>query len=300
MALIFHTLDVFTDRPFGGNPLAVFLEADGLSTETMASIARELNISETVFVLRPRLPGALCRIRIFTPGRELPFAGHPTIGTAILLTDLGLAPATKGSEVSFLLEEEAGPVPVTVRLVNGAPAFAQLTSNAPITGPPPPPLSVIAEMVCLTPSDIAGEIEAVSAGVPFVMVPVRDRRALGSARLDVGRWKTGLADFWATEVFLFSRDPEMPGSDIRARMFAPAMGVTEDPATGAAAAALAGYLGGRDPDRDGTLRWTIEQGFEMGRPSLLQIEAEKQSGLVVKVRVGGGAVRMSEGRFRDL
>ena len=109
-----------------------------------------------------------------------------------------------------------------------------------------------------------------------------------------------MADFWATEVFLFSRDPEMPGSDIRARMFAPAMGVTEDPATGAAAAALAGYLGGRDPDRDGTLRWTIEQGFEMGRPSLLQIEAEKQSGVVVKVRVGGGAVRMSEGRFRDL
>jgi trans-2,3-dihydro-3-hydroxyanthranilate isomerase len=286
----FHTLDVFTERAFGGNPLAVFPDAADVPVTSMPLIARELNLSETVFVLPP-LAGGASRLRIFTPGRELPFAGHPTIGTADLLAELGRLP---GDDSVSILEEGVGPVPVRVRR-----GHAQLTAaRRPEVGPPPPPRDVLARLLGLAPRDIVDADVApavVSCGVPFLLVPLVDRAAVGRARLDPALARTSLGD--TREVFIYARDAELPGSDLRARMFAPELGIFEDPATGAAATTLAGYLALRRPEPDGQFRWTIEQGFEMGRPSLLYTEADKRGGQVTATRVAGNAVRMSEGHF---
>lgn len=300
MSIQFYTLDVFTDRPFGGNQLAVFPSPGHLAPERMQQIAREFNLSETVFVLPTEQPGALCRLRIFAPGVELPFAGHPTIGTAILLVQLGIAPAAS-PESQFVLQEEVGPIPVRVCTETGGALFAELTAaRPPQEGPPPPPAAELARLLGLKTADILAHgigPRAYSAGVPFLFVPLRDRAALARARLDTAVWATGLASYWAPSVFLFCRDAETPGAALRARMFAPAMGIIEDPATGGAAAALAGYLVAAEQPADGVARWLIEQGMEMGRPSLLRVESEVKGGRAVAVRVGGRAVRMMEGRL---
>lgn len=298
MKLRYHTLDVFTDQPFGGNPVAVFPEADGIPEHLMPRIAGELNLSETVFVLRPRKEGALRRLRIFTPGMELSFAGHPTIGTAVLLAEHGLV-TFAGEHTRFSLEEEVGLVRVRVRRRVGSPTFAELTTaQLPESGPPPPAREDLARLLGIPGLDLAGspdDPEAWSCGVPFLFIAVRDRVVLGRVRLDLTEWQRRIAGYWAPHVVVFCRDPERPGSDLRARMFAPAMGIPEDPATGAAAAALAGYLAARSGALSGTLQWTMEQGFELGRPSLLQIECDLEAGRVRSVRVGGTAVPLMEG-----
>jgi len=297
----FHTLDVFSDRPFGGNQLAVFPDAAAIPEHLFQSIAREFNLSETVFVLPPRRPDAARRLRIFTPGRELPFAGHPTVGSAALLVELGLVPAPEGT-AAFVLEEEVGPVPVTVRRQPGVATFAQFTSaRVPEIGPPPPDRAALARMLGIAPEDLSPPPEqpqGLSVGSPFLFVPVRDRSVLARLRLNLAEWERTVAGYWATEVFVFCRDPERAGSDLRARMFAPALGITEDPATGSAAAALARYLADRSGSRDGSLRWLLEQGFEMGRPCLLQIGCDLKDGVVQAARVGGHSVRMTEGVLR--
>lgn len=286
----YHTLDVFTDRVFGGNPLAVFPDARGLSGAQMQSVARELNLSETVFVLPPEAGGTR-RVRIFTPGGELPFAGHPTVGTAILLVALGEVRAEDG-EVEVVLEEGVGPVPVRVRVRGGEPEFAQFTAaQAPELLPPPPAPAELATVLGLEVADIDGEPVVVSCGVPFTVIPLRDADALARARLDTAAWERVLARTDAPGVYPVV--PARPGGTVRVRMFAPHMGIGEDPATGAAAAALGGYLG-RGAD-DGTHRWTVEQGVEMGRPSRIELEADVANGRVAAVRVGGSAVRVSEG-----
>lgn len=296
--LKFHTLDVFTERRFGGNPLAVFLDGADLPGEVMQQIAREMNLSETVFVLPARDPRALCRLRIFTPGRELPFAGHPTVGSGYLLATLGRIPLAEG-RASVLLDEDVGLVPLTVESQGGRPGFVQLSVAAlPSFGPPPPPRSALAAMLRLRPDDILDGDDcpqAVSCGVPFLFVPVRNRDVLARAAVDLQHWHETLNAYWTQQVFIFSRDPELRGSSIRARMYAPEFGITEDPATGSACAALGGYLGARDRTRDGTLRWVVEQGFEMGRPSLLHVETDKTAGRITAVRVGGASVLVSEG-----
>lgn len=294
----FLTSDVFTDRVFGGNPLAVFPDGRGLSTEQMQRVAGELNLSETVFVLPPEDPGNTRRLRIFTPGTELPFAGHPTVGTAIVLASIGEVPV-QGAETRIVFEEGVGPVPVLIRAEGGAPVFAQLSAaKLPETGPPPPSVEELAELLSIHPEDVLQGEEApenVSAGVPFLFIPVRDRSVLARCRVRLDRWDALLAGPESPELYVFARDPELPGSDFRARMFAPGLGIPEDPATGGAVAAFGGYVGVRSPERDGTLRFTIEQGFEMGRPSLLHLEVDKRDGKVTAVRVGGGAVLVSEG-----
>ena len=296
--LPFHTLDVFTDRPFGGNPLAVVLGADGVSADRMQSVAREFNLSETTFVLPASSPGASHRVRIFTPAKELPFAGHPTIGTAILLGQLGEGRQVAGG-FALVLEEQVGLVPVTVRIEPGRPAFAQLTTaKLPQMGPPPPPVAELAPVLSLPPDAIVDSPEdrpeAYSCGLPYLMVPVRDRAALGQVEMDEDCWRRILRGYWAPDVYVFCRDPERPQSAVRARMFACEAGMVEDPATGSAAVALAGYLAARARGA-GTLRWIVEQGVEMGRPSLLYLEADLAAGAVSEVRLGGAAVRMSEG-----
>lgn len=294
----FVTVDVFTDRRFAGNPLAVVPDARGLHTEEMAALAREFNLSETTFVFPPEDPRHTRRVRIFTPGTELPFAGHPTVGTAWALAYLGEV-ALAGEWTTVVLEEGVGPVPVTVVARNGRPVASTLTApRLPEPGPPAPDARDVARVLSLEPTDLAGPPhapEAYSCGVPFLFVVLRDRQAVARARVDPVALDRVLGSYWTSQVFLFAFDPQFEGADLHARMFAPKLGVAEDPATGSAVSALAGYLARRDPQRDGTRRWVIEQGIEMGRPSRLELEVDRRGGEIVEVRVGGPSVFVSEG-----
>jgi len=294
----YYTADVFTGQVFGGNPLAVLPDARGLDPATMQLIAREFNYSETVFVVPPDDPAHTRRLRIFTPGGELPFAGHPTVGTAFVLAASGALPLT-GDLTRIVFEEGVGPIPVAIRARDGAPYYTQLSAaKMPEFGPEPPALAEIAQVFSLQPDDfLNGDFtpQAVSCGVPFLFVPLASRAALARIRLDRAAWERSLAGYWAPEVFLFSFETERPTSDLHARMFAPRMGIAEDPATGAAATALAGYLSRRDLSPAAQLHWVVEQGFEMGRPSILEVEAERQGGVVTAIRVGGASVLVSRG-----
>ena len=296
----YFTCDVFTNQRFGGNQLAVFPDASGIAAELMPRIAREFNFSETTFVFPPNDPNHTARVRIFTPGSELQFAGHPTVGTAHVLASIGAIPLT-GDETRIVLEEGVGPVPVTVRCTNGRPTFAQLSvAQLPRVTPPPRPAEMLAAMLSLTPHDLAGDgmaPEAISCGTPFLFVPLRNRAAVARARIKLDLYDSVLDGYLTDKVFFFALDPERPGSQVRARMFAPSSGITEDPATGSAATGLGGYLAARDPRQDGTLRWRIEQGFEMGRPSILDVDVDTQEGKITAVRVGGETVMMSEGQM---
>jgi trans-2,3-dihydro-3-hydroxyanthranilate isomerase len=291
----FATTDVFTDRRFGGNPLAVLLDARGLDSAQMLQVAREFNLSETVFVLPPEDPRHTRKLRIFTPHRELPFAGHPTVGTAYLLGALGEVPLT-GDETAITFEEGVGPVAVRLVARNGTPTFAELTAaRPPEFSPAPAAPAALAEVCSLTAEDLArwAEPQIVSCGVPFLFIPFRDRQVLARARGRLDRWEAIMPG--VSEVYLVTRDPELPGSDLRARMFALGLGIAEDPATGAAVTALGGFLGVRESAAEGSFRWVVEQGFEMGRPSLLHLTVEKRGGEIAAIRVGGGAVLVSEG-----
>ncbi|MDQ6827453.1 MAG: PhzF family phenazine biosynthesis protein [Gemmatimonadota bacterium] len=294
----FVTADVFTDVKFGGNQLAVVLDARGLTSEQMQSIAREFNYSESVFVLPATDPSCTRTLRIFTPSDELPFAGHPTVGAAHVLAATGEIKLT-GDETKIVFEEGIGHVPVTIRSTKGVPTFAQLSvAKLPEIGPPPPGRSALAELLSLEANDIGGGSntpQAVSCGLPFLFVPVKDRAAVRRARVRMDIWDSALKQYFAPQVMVFARDPELPTSHIRARVFVPGLAVPEDPATGSAAAALGGYLGAREAQTDGTLRWVVEQGFEMGRPSILEIEVDKAAGEITAIRVGGASVLVMEG-----
>lgn len=294
------TADVFTDHRFGGNQLAVFPEAREIDPSLYQNIAREFNYSETTFVLPPDDPSHTAKVRIFTPGGELQFAGHPTVGTAHVLATTG-AIALTGTETRIVFEEGVGPVPVTIRATNGRPVFAQLSAaKLPEVGPPPPPRETLAQMLSLAAADLldgATAPEAISCGTPFLFVPLRDRATVGRARIRSDAWETALSGYVTDKVFLFAMDAEHADHHVRARMFAPGIGVPEDPATGSACAALAGYLAARDPRTDGTLRWVVEQGFEMGRPSILEVEADKKAGKTTAARVGGQTVVVCQGEM---
>ncbi len=292
------TADVFTAKRFGGNPLAVLPHAAGLSDELMLAIAREFNYSETTFVLPPSDPGHTRRVRIFTPGGEVPFAGHPTVGTAFVLASIGEIDLA-GDETGIVLEEGVGPVPVLIRSRAGRPYFSQLTAaRRPEVGPPLPERSQLAQILSLRDDDFVGgdfQPQVVSCGLPFAFVPVVNRDAVRRARIRTEPWEQRLAGTPGEMIFVFAPDAEEPGHQIRARMFAPGISVSEDPATGSACAALGGYLGARKKEPQGTFAWVVEQGYEMGRPSLLEIEVEKQAGAVTTVRVGGSSVLVCEG-----
>ncbi len=292
------TADVFTDQRFGGNQLAVFPDAREIAPELMPRIAREFNYSETTFVLPPDDPSHLARVRIFTPGGELQFAGHPTVGTAHVLAAIGAFPLI-GPETKIVLEEGVGPVPVTVRSEHGRPVFAQLTAAMlPEVGPPPPSAADLAGMLSLANAEVLDSEmspESVSCGTPFLFVPLRNRAAVARARLKLDLWESLLGSYLTNHVFVFAMEGERAGSHVRARMFAPGIGVPEDPATGSACVALGGYLATRDARANGTLRWMVEQGFEMGRPSILEVEADKHQGKVTAARVGGQTQLVCDG-----
>jgi trans-2,3-dihydro-3-hydroxyanthranilate isomerase len=302
--LDFVLADVFTDRPFGGNPLAVFPRVRELAAETMQAIARELNLSETTFVFPPAEAGVTCTVRIFTPGTELPFAGHPTIGTALVLEAVGaLADAphvrrTGDGATEIVLGEGVGPVPV--RLTRGDDGVrAVLTSPrlpARIGSVPPP--EVMARLLGLPVEALAGAAMPAagwSAGVPFLFIPLRDRESLARVRLDGATWDAHLRGSETPHVVALTMADPARGRELDMRMFAPAMGIVEDPATGAAAVAVAGLLAERQRPPAGTTRWLIRQGFDMGRPSLIELEADIAGGTLAAVRVGGTAVLMGRG-----
>jgi trans-2,3-dihydro-3-hydroxyanthranilate isomerase len=302
MKLRFVTADVFTARPFAGNQLAVIPDARGVPEELLLPIAREFNYAETTFVYPPADPAHARRVRIFTPGGEIPFAGHPTIGTAVVLAAIGEIPL-QGDATPIVLEEGVGPVHVTIRARDGAAVGAQLSvAKLPETGPPPPPRTTLAGLLSLEPSQLMGGPngpQAVSCGLPFLIVPVKDRAAVAAASVRMDLWASTLKGYWAADVMVVARDPELEGSHLRARVFVPGLSVPEDPATGSCAAALAGYLAARESARDGSFRWILEQGFEMGRPSLLELEADKRDGAIVAVRVAGDVVIVSEGTLEN-
>ncbi|HEY0972490.1 MAG TPA: PhzF family phenazine biosynthesis protein [Gemmatimonadales bacterium] len=294
------TCDVFTDRRFGGNQLAVLTDARGLSPEQMLAIAREFNYSETTFVLPPEREGDTRRVRIFTPGGEVPFAGHPTVGTAHALVASGIVPAT-GDETRIVLGEMVGPVPVLVRSENGRPVFAQLSvAQLPTEETPIVDAGEIADILSLREDDLVGgdwTPRVASCGLPFLIVPVRDRGAIIRARVRMELWEKLLRGSTSSEIMVLAMDGETPAIDVRARVFVPGLNVPEDPATGSACAALGGYLAARTPRDNATLRWTVAQGVEMGRPSRIEVEADKEGGNITAVRVGGSTVMVCEGKM---
>ena len=307
MPFDYYIADVFTDVLFGGNQLAVLPNAIGLSDKEMQSIAREFNFSESVFVLPPENSKNTRKIRIFTPSRELPFAGHPTVGTAYVLGHIGDI-ALAGDETRIVFEEGVGPVPVLIRSRAGKPVFTQLTAaKIPERKPAESAAAGLADVLSLEPSDILYDElftpEAVSAGLPYLIVPLRSLDALARARVREDVWERTLKGAWAGELFIFVEDDESAKRSgvregdgvVRARMFAPGVGVAEDPATGSAAAAFGGYVAWRSTKRDGMIKTLIHQGVEMGRPSRLEVETDVEGGEIKAVRVGGASVLVGSG-----
>jgi trans-2,3-dihydro-3-hydroxyanthranilate isomerase len=293
----FVTVDVFTDQRFGGNPLAVFPDARGLSDAHMQALAREFNLSETTFVLPPADPANTARVRIFTPRRELPFAGHPNVGTAFVLAR---AAAERRETMTF--EEAAGLVPVTIlRGVDGQPIGAELEAPHSLSLGDGLPTELLADCVGLDPSDICTEAHhplVASVGIGFIIAELASREALARAHPDTaafseaaGRFPELAAHF---AVHLYARDPDDPAR-LATRMFAPPTGIMEDPATGSANAALAALLVSLAPGEDVTLAFDITQGVEMGRPSRLLAEASKTAEGAVLARIGGDCVPVMRG-----
>jgi trans-2,3-dihydro-3-hydroxyanthranilate isomerase len=297
MRLPYHILDVFTNQRFGGNPLAVVLGADGLDATRMQTIAREFNLSETVFVLKPQNAAHTARVRIFTPAVEMPFAGHPTVGTGALLAQLK-SPAPSGDgDALVVLEEAIGLVRVGVRLRPGAAPFAEFDApKLPQESGALPSADRLAAALGLIPAEIGFENHRptkFAAGNMFAFVPVASLQAIAKARVSSPHWGTAIQD--GIGAFLYCRQTVHNTSAFHARMFAPDHGIPEDPATGSAAVGFAGIVHRFDALPDGLHKRTIEQGFEMGRPSLIEVSLQVEGGKLETVRIGGHAVRVAEG-----
>ncbi len=305
MSLDFTLADVFSDKPFGGNQLAVFPVATGITDADMQRLAGEFNFSETTFVLPPDDPACTHRVRIFTPREELPFAGHPTIGTAAVLAS---ADAAEPARSEFVFEEGIGPVAVTVdgsdiRFRLRPPRF-EITDEL-------PPRAAVARALGLPPDAIA-ETWYAGIGLRFCFVRLASRELVDRIVLDKAAWAAGVADGWSSQLYCFAgdsfADDHRMGSvgcllgqhwrdsaRLHARFFAPAVGVDEDPATGSASAALAGSVAHRSPEPDGTYKIQIDQGVLMGRPSELTATAVKEGGEIIEVVVGGSVAIVGRG-----
>ena len=286
--------DVFTETRFGGNPLAVLPHADGLSDRQMQQIAREFNFSESTFVFPPAA-GHSRSVRIFTPVREIPFAGHPNVGTAFVLATLGEL-GTVRSSLHVTFEEQAGLVPVTIHEAHGKITTCELTAPQSLSLGKAIDARPLASAVSLGVEDIVTGThppQVASVGLPFLMAELTDRSALERARVNVSGFDAILSADVRPSIYLYTRSKD--DFDIRARMFAPLSGVPEDPATGSASCAVAGLLAHFDAQRDAHYSYRIAQGVEMGRPSTLTARAEKVGGAVTTTGVGGPCVTVSEG-----
>jgi trans-2,3-dihydro-3-hydroxyanthranilate isomerase len=293
------TVDVFTDRAFGGNPLAVVLDARGLSTAQMQAIACEFNYSETTFVLPPRDAAHDAQVRIFTVTSEIPFAGHPNVGTAFVLATQATKPPAR-----LKFEEGAGLVPVEILQEQGSVVGAELTAPQALSKLAQFSAGQAAACISLSAADIRTDRHPpliVSVGMPFLVAELSSRDALRQARPDAATFARAFPCDGAFAMYLYTRDvppAEMP-RDLQARMFFPgSSGLIEDPATGSATVAAAAMLADLADERDGELKLRIGQGVDMGRPSLLLTRVRKEDGAVVSAHVGGRCVQMMEGTFR--
>lgn len=293
------TVDVFTDRAFGGNQLAVVLDAGGLSATQMQSIATEFNYSETTFVLPPRDKANDAEVRIFTPVREIPFAGHPNVGTAFVLATIAKEPKPR-----LLFEEKAGLVPVDIVREQGRVISTELTAPQPLSRFSQLSAADAASCISLDAEDIRVDHHApqiVGVGTPFLVIELHSRDALKRARPDAAAFGRLLPRDGAFSAWFYTRD--VPAAEApcerQARMFMRgASGLVEDPATGSATVAAAALFADLDPMRDGEVKLTVGQGFDMGRPSLLLTRVRKQDGKIISAHVGGSCVQMMEGTFR--
>jgi trans-2,3-dihydro-3-hydroxyanthranilate isomerase len=289
----FATLDVFTGNRFAGNPLAVVLDAEGLDAAAMQTIAREFGHPETVFTLPSTQPGTRARLRIFTPARELPFAGHPTVGTAVLL---GLHDGGLAGQV-MVLEEAIGPVRCVIERAGTDTAFACFTAPpAPTEAGTAPDDAKITAALNIAPSDVGFaryRPSRWSAGNAFTFVPVTGLAAIRRCRPDPAAFEAAFGA--AGMAYVFCAETEVPGRQFHARMFSPGSGIPEDPATGSAAAALPGVIARYALPGDGTHTMLIEQGYEMGRPSLIELTMAIAAGTLGAVSIGGEAVVVTSG-----
>ncbi|MDH7799669.1 MULTISPECIES: PhzF family phenazine biosynthesis protein [unclassified Beijerinckia] len=295
----FQTLDVFTEQRFGGNPLAVVVESEGLSGEDMQRIAREFNLSETIFLLEARDPVNTARVRIFTPGAELPFAGHPTIGAAVAIGLIKAPRLIQVQDIGLMIEEEIGTVSCTVRQRKGRPPEAEfilphLPQRIGETGA----RADVARALSLEASDIGfdeHEMGVWSAGVALSFVPVASLAAIAHARVNQAYWDAAFPGEGEFGVFLYTKQVSEDGHHVHARMFAPRLGIAEDPATGSAAAAFAGVCMAYERPEDGEHVIVIEQGYEMGRPSQIILKLNVMDGILQSAAIGGAVVPVMEG-----
>ena len=294
MSYRYYICDVFTDTRFGGNKLAVLPDASGLSDTQMQQIAREFNFSETTFVMPPE-EGHTRRVRIFTPTTELPFAGHPNIGTAFALATAGEF-GDIDPMITVIFEEGAGPVLVEVQKHPGRPIWCELAAPQKLSLGDTLSVETVATAVSLAPDDIITQThmpQVASIGLPFLVAELTTRNALVQARPNIDGLAALVAAGIPPDVHLYVHSTD--DFDIRARMFAPLDNIPEDPATGSANCALAGLLSHYTEATDGNFQWRIAQGVEMGRPSVLEARAEKRDGVVTTTWIGGTCVLVSEG-----
>jgi trans-2,3-dihydro-3-hydroxyanthranilate isomerase len=301
----FVQVDVFTDVAFGGNPLAVFPDAEGLTSEEMQKLAREMNLSETTFVLPPSHPDANFKVRIFTPLAELPFAGHPVVGTHWVLAHLGRVGLTE-PVTEVRLELGVGVLPADLEVAEGLVQRVVITSARPRflhvledVGDLASALGVPAEAI----TDTGLPVQVVSTGIPSLMVPIRslaEVQEMNPSRLNVGALRSLCEPLGTATVLVFTFETERPEATVHVRLFAPALGVPEDPATGSANGTLGAYLVFHEavPVSEGTNHFLSEQGAEMGRPSTLFLLVDRSGGEVTRVRVGGQVVPVIEGTVR--
>ena len=297
MRLQFETVDVFTSDQFSGNPLAVVLNAEGLSTQQMQAIAAEFNLAETTFVLPPKDGAHTAEVRIFTPRAEMPFAGHPNVGTAFVLARAGTSYGRTVAGDRVIFEEKAGLVPIALLRDGATVVGARLASPQALTVGAEIAVELIASACGISVDDIETSNHRpciASCGAAFILAEVKSAAALAAAipRTDV--FRDQVAKHPATSILIYTQVDE-DTIHIRARMFAPQHGIPEDPATGSANVALIGLLAKLRPEPDLQLSKTIAQGVEMGRPSLLEAQAEKRGGVVTATYIGGRCVPVMSG-----
>jgi trans-2,3-dihydro-3-hydroxyanthranilate isomerase len=296
MQLEFITVDVFTEQPFGGNPLAVILDGRGVTTAQMQAIAAEFNLAETTFVLPPQDLSHTAQIRIFTPRAELPFAGHPNIGTAFVLASRGDGHGRAVGD-PLLFEEKAGVVRLDLIRDAATLVGARLTAPQPLARGENIATDIVAAACSLDSAVVETANHApciASCGLPMVFAELKSRPALAAARPRTDIFAESLPMERATGILLYVKD-RSGGFDLQVRMFAPLYGVPEDPATGSANVALVGLLASLRPERDLSLRLRIAQGVDMGRPSLLEAAAEKRDGKLARLSIGGRCVAVMRG-----
>jgi trans-2,3-dihydro-3-hydroxyanthranilate isomerase len=293
MKYTFHIVDVFSSTPFGGNQLAVLPDAAGISTEGMQKIAREFNFGETTFVLPKNDPANTCRVRIFTPRAELDLAGHPTIGTACALV---MKRHVRPSDpIRLILEENIGPVTVDVVQRNGG-FHGTLTLSGKIDVPPGAPSPTdLAPVLSIEPAEVS-EVFFAGVGVPFCFAQLSSNEVVDGATINRAAWAMTLSRAWSSHIFFFAGNLR-DGGQLYARMWAPALGVEEDPATGSAGVALVGAMASRPEFGGTTYHLSIQQGVSMGRRSEIEVEARKRDGVVTSVSVGGATAYIASGEI---